>query len=362
MDFEEIDFPKEVREVLENLAGNSGKLNQLAYRPWTPRIRIFAFARACLQRGLNTEGNALMDIAANLPDPKTGEPPTPSLREMLQREMGDGVWWETEKMFGKPEVPRAEIWKAYDDFTVHFPASGKAPEAEERISLLRQMAAEDAEHITVPLNTMSPAAQAAEAIYQLRNIRNVRWILDPHYPSETPKQNGRDVITPINRLVELGDAAVPALIEALDDQRFTRSMVPSYNGTESPQVMRVSNVAQHILEFMSGRNFFARKTDNGKLINGTTRQQAEAWWAEKQGKGEEQVLVAQASAGGAGSEQAVRILNAKNPDATLGAIDAAIRATENESGRAGWCRSFPACRAIYRRHFCAGSSRRVMGS
>jgi hypothetical protein len=41
--------------------------------------------------------------------------------------------------------------------------------------------------------------------------------------------------------------------------------------------MRVSDFAQGILQFMSGKNFFPRRIE-GKFL--TTRQQAEEWWGE----------------------------------------------------------------------------------
>jgi hypothetical protein len=84
---------------------------------------------------------------------------------------------------------------------------------------------------------------------------------------------------------------------------------------------------------MSGRNFFPRRADNGTLSNGTTRQQAEAWWAEKQAHGEQQTLIAQSAAGGDNGRAAVRKTVEKYPGAGIDAINAGIRVAENELAR-----------------------------
>jgi hypothetical protein len=155
--FEEIDFHARVVDALARLRERPlGHFSSLAYRPWSLRMRVFAFARACLQRGFLAEGNALMGIATGLPDPNGAKPPTQPLRDVLQREMGDAVWWETEKMFGNRALSWAEIRQSYEEFVEHYPASGKVPEARERAGLLRAMAAEDAAHPPGSFDAMPP--------------------------------------------------------------------------------------------------------------------------------------------------------------------------------------------------------------
>jgi hypothetical protein len=125
-------------------------------------------------------------------------------------------------------------------------------------------------------------------LYQLRRLALVPpyWSRSSRYPV-TPynPRNAREGLTPVHRLVDLGAAAVPTLIEALDDRSFTRTSVASFNGTDLPRAMRVSDFAQGILEFMAGRSFFPRRADDGRLVDGTTREQAEAWWAEARRRG-----------------------------------------------------------------------------
>jgi hypothetical protein len=75
--------------------------------------------------------------------------------------------------------------------------SGKVPEARERAGLLRAMAAEDAAHPPGSFDAMPPATHAAEAIYQLRNVRTLFWVMNQPYPVMSPTEDGRDAITPV---------------------------------------------------------------------------------------------------------------------------------------------------------------------
>ena len=159
------------------------------------------------------------------------------------------------------------------------------------------------------------------------------WIMHGRYPIYASARAGAEVVTPVHRLVDLGHAAVPQLIEALDDRRFTRCMVQQFKGGAEPMVMRVGDVVRRILEHISGQNLFPRKTDAGKLVNGTTRQQAEAWWAEVQGWGEKGVLIKAAAAGDQEGCVAARKLVEKFPAAALDAIEAGIRASTREGYR-----------------------------
>jgi hypothetical protein len=149
------------------------------------------------------------------------------------------------------------------------------------------------------------------------------------YPISSSEVDGKIVKTPVHRLVDLGYEAVPQLIEALDDHGFTRSMEPRFNGYALPRALRVSDFAQRILQHISGRYFFAERTPDGTLTKGTVRQQAEAWWAEVQSKGEKQVLLEQAAAGGQSATEAVRKLVEKYPEAATGAIRAALPVASN---------------------------------
>ncbi|MGH8048759.1 MAG: hypothetical protein ACREKL_16080, partial [Chthoniobacterales bacterium] len=300
-------------------------------RPMGHRVRLFAFGRECLRNGLTAQGDSFMQLAAGISDEQTGK--VRALKEALQQSTGDSVWTATEEKFGDPGIPWTEILKDYESFAARYPASDKTAEAKERAALLRKMIAEEAAHHPRPLAQMSPDEQAREAIYQLRYLDTELWVSGEHYPTTSWNRKESKKADPVHQLVDLGDAAVPAMIEALDDRSFTRSMEQSFHMQIPPSVLRVSNIAQRILEHISGRNFFPQRTNDGKLIAGTTRQQAEAWWAERQARGEKQVLLEQAAKGGQDGRAAVRKLVAKYPDAALDAIKSALPVAENEAVR-----------------------------
>jgi hypothetical protein len=334
--YDVLDFRKVASEVLGRVrqqASSSGRFLLDGYgRPVTHRARIFAFARASLQQGLSDVGAALIDLAANIPIEQSGKAEPERLLEVLQQQLGDAVLAQSEVDAGDLS-PWAELLKVYAQFERRFTASHQVAYAREEANILRRMIADDADHHPKPLEQMSAGEQAAEDIYQLRSLKvTFVWISNNRYPIGVLQNDAQDVITPVHRLVDLGNEAVPQLIEALDDHSLTRSMVPSFNGTDLPRVMRVSDFAQHILEFMSGRNFFARRTDDGRLVNGTSRQQAEAWWAERQAKGEKQTLIDQIAARQSG-QTAVRQVVERYPDAALDAINAGIRVAGNDFER-----------------------------
>ena len=336
--FEVLDFNKASSDALDRVRAQAAKTAEdgglLWGRPVSQRARIFAFARAGLQKGLSETASTLMIFAANIRDEQTGKADPLKLRETLQAQIGHAVLIKAEADWRNPSISWAEQLKAYGSFAARYPASPQVAYAEEAAGALKKMIAEEAAHHPKPLEKMTPAEQVAENIYQLRFLANAMWIMRGHYPIDAWTPDGKEVITPVHRLVDLGQAAVPQLIEALDDRRFTRCMEMQMNGLAEPRVLRVGDVARQILEDMSGRNFYPVKTDDGKLVHGTTRRQAEAWWKEVRGKGEKQVLINKAASGGGEGLMAARKLVEKYPDAAIEAIEGGIRATK-EAGYRG---------------------------
>jgi hypothetical protein len=321
VEYEVLDFEKVAADAVArvSLAAADPTYGLRWGRPLSHRARIFAFARACLQRGLSETASKLMNFAANIPDNQTGEVDPNAFRDTLQQQIGDAVLSKTEADCGNPAISWADLLKAYDNFELRFPASNRIAYARESADLLRGMIAEDQAHYPKPLEEMSPDEQVTENIFQLKNLHVFMWIMNSHYPVVGRTGPGPGVMTPVHTLVDLGDAAVPRLIDALDDRRFTRCFVPSFKMQTPPKVMRVGDVAQRILEHISGQNFYPRMSDDGKVTR-TTRQQAEAWWTEVQSKGEKQQLIEATALGDTAAANTARKLVQKYPDAALDAI------------------------------------------
>jgi hypothetical protein len=163
-------------EVLDFAKASSGALDQARGRSWAhaDRSTIFAFARACLQKGLRETAVALIQSTGTLLGDH-GEPVSWTLRETLQRQMGAAVLQRAEEDLGNPRNSWAELLKVYESFEKRFPASPKGAIAREAAETLRMMIAEEAAHHPKPLEQMSPQEQAAESIYQLRYVAANYW-------------------------------------------------------------------------------------------------------------------------------------------------------------------------------------------
>lgn len=328
------DFPAREKTLAQRYPGLGGSCNLQWGSPLSHRARIFAFARACQQKGLGATAARLFDISAEIPEEQTGQRDPAGLRDALQQQIGEAVYARAEESFGNPRVSLEEQLQIYASFATRFPASKQVAATEEAATLLRKMIADEAAHHPKPLAEMTPDEQAAENIYQLRHLGDGLWVMRPRYPFlSLEDRTGKETITPVHRLFDLDQAAVPRLIAALDDRSFTRCMESHFMGPGRPAVMRVADVAQRILEHMSGRNFYGGKSSDGQPTKATTRQQAEAWWKEVQGKGEKQTLIAATSVGGADGLRAARTLAEKFPEAALPAIAAGIRASREEGYR-----------------------------
>jgi hypothetical protein len=151
--------------------------------------------------------------------------------------------------------------------------------------ILERMVAAEAAHVDRPLASLAPSAQAVELIYQLRDLHlafphqvsvNVRYPFEPFDPKDDSEK------TPVHRLIDLGEAAVPALIEALGDDSFTRTANASTFHAYPTRARRVDDFALAILEHLAGRRF-PRETDERGWVIARSRPFVEAWWAEKQG-------------------------------------------------------------------------------
>jgi hypothetical protein len=324
VDFEPLDFEKAVSDVLEK-ARAPQSAGAHARLPAFERLRIFLYARACLQRDLSEKGSALMDIARIMPDEKTGEPDQRPLRDKLQEEVGDLVLAKAEFDWSVPSRTWNVILKQYEQFDTRYPASTKLAHALESAELVRKMIAEEAAHHPKPLDQMTHDEQVAEDIYQLRYLSMSIWSTMNGRPLKLIFVRGAKAEAPVQRLLDLGLEAVPQLIEALDDRRFTRSKGPTLSGAMGPSVVRVGDYAREILANLACREFSGNPAE--------VRHQAEAWWEEAKKKGEKQMLIDVVATGGRLGLDAARRLAEKYPDSAIDAINAGVRATKEKSSR-----------------------------
>jgi hypothetical protein len=107
------------------------------------------------------------------------------------------------------------------------------------------------------------------------------------------------------RIVRLGFAAVPALIEHLDDDRLTRAMMPVFNNYGGYH-LRVQHVVSDLLEGLAGR-YLERKGLGALQGYPVEKADALAWWKEARKVGEETYLLDHVLVGPTDQEKQSRI-------------------------------------------------------
>jgi hypothetical protein len=204
-------------------------------------------------------------------------------RDKLERDIGHFEIWRTVLAFRDPLVSRRELLARLRALPEHFPHCDHLPRAAAMAAVLAQMVAEDAAH---PARTdeeiakLPPAEQVSEWIFRLRE-QNGSQFGEPGGMDIFATDDGRKD-SPAHQLVNLGNAAVPALIAALGDRRFTRSVSCWRSFTFSHDVTTIGDAALKIIQRIAGREFYRSGSVTGTMAldNKTDKVRAavQAWW------------------------------------------------------------------------------------
>jgi len=202
------------------------------------------------------------------PDLKTQEPPgKKGLQNALAEEMAYSFMWSTILDFRDPKIPRIELLQRFREIAKNYPQSSYAVRARESAEILTRMIQEDEVHAQKkirPLEEMTVREQVAELIFQLRD-QNATQHSQPgscnifHDPRDggwlSQKVEGKG--SPATQLVKLGDVALEQLIDAVDDNSFTRCVGYHRNFYFSHHVIRVGDCCQTIIDRIqpTGRRF-----------------------------------------------------------------------------------------------------------
>jgi hypothetical protein len=132
----------------------------------------------------------------------------------------------------------------------------------------------------------------------------------------------------------MGFAAVPQLIEALDDERFSRSVSYWRRFCCSYHVLRVGDCAREILEEITGESFCESPSSDPWMVEAgrgaVIKKRAQAWWQDYQRKGERRMLIKSARAGNWTSARQAEKLAMKYPGEALEAICIGIHRAQHE--------------------------------
>jgi hypothetical protein len=248
--------------------------------------------------------------------------------------------WRVIGRFESPDVPWAELLADLEKVQKDFPGSKHEERVKDSIAILRRMVAEEkARAAALPKaeKDMTKRERVAELIFRLRE-QNGHQFMQPGRCLIFGWGRDNDEQTPAHQLVRIGYGAVPQLIDALEDERFTRSVGFHRSWYFSHHVLRVGDCSLAVLQRIAGRTFYQRRTTNSEMIKdgevAAVKLKVQAWWAECQRKGERQMLVEGVAAGTYDSPAQAEMLVKKYPVAALPAIRGGARAAAN-----GWIRS-----------------------
>jgi hypothetical protein len=230
---------------------------------------------------------------------------------------------------GDPTVCRGEALTDFQNIARDFPNAPGSVRVRDAIAILKRMVEEENERLRqrpIPAKQMTRQRQVAELIYRLREQKGYSpdWFGCDIFNDLGPPVNGESGKSPAHRLVEMGYDAIPQLIDALEDDRFSRSIEPT-TLREHMLVLQVGDCALAIIERIAGRTF---KDTTGRLGNGCgpmNKKVVVAWWREFREKGERMMLIEGTTAGDDNSVRQAKRLLERHPDAALFALNRGIR-------------------------------------
>lgn len=231
-------------------------------RYWRTQLSLFMLARACAAAGFDELAHELV-AASQVAERLAGSPET--LKQELSGTIANqrvAISFAAFDNGGTRVAFRDEIKRLVLNFPQADFAKTEASAGREMVRELDRMIGEDtARAKRPPPATLQGRARIAELIFLLRDQHAPQRTM-PGYPdfvcgwslSDEARRACESADTPVRQLINAGPAAVPQLIEALDDTRMTRA-VHYYRAGLPTQVLRVGDCALQILEMISGQRF-----------------------------------------------------------------------------------------------------------
>ena len=263
-------------------------------RYWRTQLTLFMLGRACAAAGFDDLAHDL--VAASLVAERT-EGSAYTLKQELSGTIANqrvAVSFADFERGGTRVAFRDEIKRLVLNFPQADFAKTEVSVGREMVRELDRMIGEDAARAKrPPPATLEGRARIAEFIFLLRDQHAPQRTM-PGYPdfvcgwglSDEARRACENQDSPVRQLINAGAAAVPQLIEALDDTRMTRA-VHYYRAGLPTQVLRVGDCALQILETISGQRFTSVAAPLHTLSNNerkTLKNSVSKWWEFTRGK------------------------------------------------------------------------------
>jgi hypothetical protein len=245
--YEIVDPAQGARDYLDYLkTPGKRQINGKRMQPtcMSSRANLFVMAWGCWKNGLTPLAQTLFEEARSLYPPKQ----SPSMEVLLQQDLGEGLFWLATQAAGNPAVARPELLKRFEHIATYCPKSKYAERALAEAAILRRMTREDDAHRSRPSDSLTVEDKMAELIYRLRD-QNGHQVIIPGPCDIFRDPRGEE--SPANQLVKIGLPAVPQLIDALGDDRLTRSIRKSRHYYVFSSILRVGDAALATLQKIS---------------------------------------------------------------------------------------------------------------
>lgn len=313
------------------------------------KAEVFFLAHACWQKGEDALAAQLyaqaekLGTPRQLPDAQAGNGQRISMQEALEIELGHAAMWDAVLRCGGGSLgggswmggdgslePLTSVVEAFRRVVRLFPRCEHIERARQSIAMLERLIEEDKKHVTLSqeqIDKLPLDQRIAELIWLLRDQNGHQYMQPGRCDVFNMSETGT---SPAHQLLAIGDAAAPALIEALTDGRFSRSVGFHRNFHFSHTILTVGDCAQQILNRMTGQNFYSPASTSGYMSNEDKMREvqkaAQKWWKDYQQKGKKQMLVDSIAAAKTPPGQLVEQLQKEAPDAVEAAL---LRGADN---------------------------------
>jgi hypothetical protein len=238
-----------------------------------------SLARHCAENRLDAPAHELLGAARALP-PGAGAKPGTAVETIAAGQLAEPLMRRILWDLGDADAARKEILERLRGWRRSFPASPHIARADEAIRILEPMAKEDAEHRAIPdseLAKLAPADRAKELVFRLRD--QTGDVAVSRARESSLALDGGD--SPVDRLVAMDRDAIPALLDALADARFTRAVLFRFDNDIARQfVARVGDVAQVALERIASRRFREPAPEAPSMFQDGSEVEVERKWRE----------------------------------------------------------------------------------